>query len=575
MARINWNGLHRGWQPNNSLSDGSTFEWGVAAWGPSLWDDIIGTDGDDSLVGTAGNDRIEGLKGADTLDGQSGNDKLFGDQGRDTLLGGEGLDALNGGAGNDSLDGGLGADKMAGGTGNDSFVVDDLADVVSEREGGGTDTVKSSVDWTLGVHTENLVLASTHGHGLRGTGNALANDMHGGYGYDVLEGGDGDDTIEGGLGIAPGSRDTMWGGAGNDSISSGGGQPHSDEIHGGIGNDTLNGTGSSYGDEGDDLLVGAFSQYGGVGNDTIRGGRSIDGGEGDDLIDTQQGLTTSGGDGNDTITGGGGEHSAYQVDAGSGNDVLNLSASLGLKAQMGDGDDTVSVGCIGGLEVNGGAGRDHIEVWVSGGEFAIDGGAGGDTIWASGPNGTINGGGGNDTLSLAHAGWIEGGVGNDTLSLFDGLSGMTGGAGNDTFLLAAEEDSQNDMLLVLDYELDFDRVAIDQSNLRTGNGDTQVDGATVIDGPGGFDTGAELVIVAEDIFGSLTLDAAAAAIGSANQAYATGQTAAFVVGNGSDTWVLRFESSGHDALVSAAELSILGRIDNGSKLQIDDVIFTA
>ena len=590
-------------------------------------DDIVGTKRDDYLAGTASADHIDGRQGADTMVGAAGNDIYVVDnvgdqvieqagQGRDTvqarvdfaladnvenltLTGStavkgtgndlanriegngaanvlEGLlgdDKLFGGRGDDSLDGGTGADAMAGGTGNDSFVVDDLGDVTSEREGEGTDTVVATVDWTLAANVENLTLNGGFSSRLHGTGNALANDLHGDFGDNVLDGGDGNDTIEGGYGISPGNADTMWGGAGNDAISSGTGH-HSDEIHGGLGNDTINGTGWTYGDDGDDLLTGGLGQYGGLGNDTIQGGRFIEGNEGDDLIDTQQGLTVSGGDGNDTIKGGGGEHSAYEVDAGSGNDLIDLSQTLGLKAQLGDGNDTASVSCISKLELDGGRGRDNISVYVSGGEFDIDGGAGADTIRANGPNGTIIGGEGNDTLTVVNAGWVEGGAGNDTMSILNGFGGLTGGAGNDTFLLAAREDSQNDMFLIQDFMAADDVIAIDQSALPVGDGDTQVEGATVITGPGGFDADAELVIVAEDIFAPLTLDAAAAAIGSANQAYETGQTGVFVVSNGSNTWVLQFESSGNDAVVSAVELSILGRLEGGAKLQIDDVVFT-
>lgn len=50
-----------------------------------------------------------------------------------------------------------------------------------------------------------------------------------------------------------------------------------------------------------------------------------------------------------------------------------------------------------------------------------------------------------------------------------------------------------------------------------------------------------------------------------------GQTAAFVVDNGVDSWLLYFESSGSDALVSAAELSIAGRLRHGVDVQVGDI----
>ncbi|MBP5959494.1 calcium-binding protein, partial [Pseudomonas anatoliensis] len=62
------------------------------------------------------------------------------------------------------------------------------------------DTVRSSVDWTLGANLENLVLTGTaingNGNTLNNTltGNAAANTLNGGLGADTMIGGAGDDT---------------------------------------------------------------------------------------------------------------------------------------------------------------------------------------------------------------------------------------------------------------------------------------------------------------------------------------------------------------------------------------------
>ena len=123
-----------------------------------------------------------------------------GTAGNDSLVGAATDDVLNGLAGNDTLDGGLGADVLQGGAGDDSYIVDNVGDVVNEVANEGTDTVQSSISFTLGTEVENLNGAGTTGLTL--TGNTLLNIINGTSGGDVLEGGNDAfvDTLAGGLG---------------------------------------------------------------------------------------------------------------------------------------------------------------------------------------------------------------------------------------------------------------------------------------------------------------------------------------------------------------------------------------
>ena len=163
-----------------------------------------GTPGDDVLTGGSGNDEFHGGDGNDVLDGAGGNDLLFGDAGNDMLIGGSGADSLFGGLGDDLyrvdsaadqvtentnegndtvesvisytlganlenltlvgssaidgtgnslanvLVGNDAANKLTGGAGNDTYYIG-AGDTVVEASNGGTDSVFSSVSFTLPV----------------------------------------------------------------------------------------------------------------------------------------------------------------------------------------------------------------------------------------------------------------------------------------------------------------------------------------------------------------------------------------------------------------------------------------
>ncbi|WP_017295113.1 Calx-beta domain-containing protein [Geminocystis herdmanii] len=232
--------------------------------GNSLNNRITGNSGNNRLNGGDGNDTLNGGTGADTMVGGLGNDTYYVDntgdrvienanQGTDTvrstitytlpnhvehlilegtanrngtgnglnnsitgnsgnnrLNGGNGNDTLNGGGGNDTLNGGIGADRMIGGIGNDTYYVDNTGDRVIENANQGTDTVRSTITYTLPNHVEHLILEGTANR--NGTGNGLNNSITGNSGNNRLNGGNGNDTLIGGAG-----NDTLTGGTGLDS----------------------------------------------------------------------------------------------------------------------------------------------------------------------------------------------------------------------------------------------------------------------------------------------------------------------------------------------------------------------
>jgi Ca2+-binding RTX toxin-like protein len=143
-----------------------------------------------------------GTAGVDNIVGTSKDDKI-----------------LYGLGGNDTIDGGAGSDRMYGGLGNDTYIVDSLTDIVDEKAAQGTDTIKTSITYSLvdtdglganGGNVENLTLTGTAA--INGTGNALNNVIIGNSAVNTLTGNAGNDTLNGGAGA-----DIMAGGVGNDT----------------------------------------------------------------------------------------------------------------------------------------------------------------------------------------------------------------------------------------------------------------------------------------------------------------------------------------------------------------------
>jgi Ca2+-binding RTX toxin-like protein len=469
----------------------------------------LSSPGNDVLTDSQGRDYLDGGAGADTMSGGLGDDVYVVDtaqdvvveqvgQGVDTvriafgeagayvlaanvehavvvtpyaitltgnaldnsLQGNAGADVLNGGAGNDTLEGMGGADVLAGGSGNDSYRVTVAGVVVNEAAAQGTDTVITTLaTYTLAANLENLQYQG--GSGFAGTGNELANVIHGGGGDDTLSGGAGNDSIAGGLG-----SDSVDGGAGQDTVYLAGNfadwtRSRSSatvtvlsNAHAGV--DASDGTpvaatvtlfNVEYVFFGDGLRTIAEVQA----NLTSDANDKLTGGAGDDVLDGAAGAdslvgldgndTLNGGSGNDSMTGGGGDD-VYLVDALG--DVVTEAANGGV--------DTVRTGLA---SYTLGANLEHL-TYTGAATFtgngnalanALHGGEAGARLDGAAGDDTLTGGAGDDSLL--------GGDGNDALRTAGGVDVADGGAGSDVLTVLGNfndytrsRPSATDLLLV-------------------------------------------------------------------------------------------------------------------------------
>ncbi|WP_047099793.1 beta strand repeat-containing protein [Sphingomonas sanxanigenens] len=381
---------------------------------------LIGNAFDNRIDGGNGNDTIEGRGGTDTLSGGNGNDEIDGGSGNDLLYGNAGDDTLVGGDGNDRLEGGAGADTMRGGLGADTYIVESAGDIVVELDGQGTDTILTSVNYTLGEDQFVEMLRSNSSADLILTGNSRDNHIDGGTGNDIVRGLGGDDDLYGKAG-----NDTVEGGAGNDMIS---GDDGDDTLDGGDDNDLI------YGGTGTDTLAG------GAGNDRLDGQAGTDmlvGGVGDDtyIVDEDDVVVELAGEGTDIVQARGN----YTLAAGSSIERLQGLSNLG-STLIGNELDNSILGGGGNDTIRGLDGNDSLA--GGNGNDTIFGGANDDVVRGDNGNDILNGDDGNDSL-IGGVGndTLTGGAGNDTLSGEAGSDTLIGGDGDDVYYIDAPIDA--------------------------------------------------------------------------------------------------------------------------------------
>ena len=429
-----------------------------------------------------------GTNNNDVLTGSESADQLFGLEGVDVLLGNGGNDLLEGGLGDDYLDGGSGIDTLFGGHGSDTYVINNASDKIVEQETPEQqfDTVETyAQNYVLGKHLENLQL----GYGnliIKGTGNALNNQLSGNDANNILSGLTGNDTLFGGIG-----NDSLYGGAGNDTF----------DYYGVVGADLLSGGAGAdhyWVDNVDDKLVETTVSNAPTEMDTVFARISftlpanVENIELWNYEDSEKAVTADGNSSNNKMTGNSHDNLLSGFD---GNDTL-LGNEGADTLEGGNGYDRLNGG-VGADVMSGGVGNDYYLVDNADDTVNELANSGNDTVESSLSNYTageyvenivllqdnwvinyipqnaygnalvnhlkgnsaankLNGFAGND--------WLEGMGGNDTLSGGLGNDTLVGGRwDNDTFVFDSELNAANNVDRIIDFETGSDTIRLENS----------------------------------------------------------------------------------------------------------------
>ena len=409
-----------------------------------------------------GFENVTGSAFADTLTGHTDDNVLHGAGGNDTL---------NGDAGNDTLDGGTGNDTMKGGTGNDIYYVDSASDVVAETTGAGTDTVHTTITYTLGASVENGILDGSVAINL--TGNTLANMLTGNSAANVLDGGAGGDTLTGGGGLdtfvyrTGGARDVITDFAVGESINVYGYTAAQSVAQSGgnvivtlASGNTITVNNATVADIKAALHFQTTGGGGGTGGGTpgtitgTTGADTLNGTSGNDTINGLAGNDTlNGSGGNDTLDGGTG---ADIMKGGTGNDVYYVD-NLGDRVTelSGQGTDEVrsTISCTLGSYVEKATALGSGAINLTGNTLA-------NTLTGNSGANIIKGNGGADT--------IKGGLGNDTLS---------GGAGADVYVYS---DVASGADKITDFVSGSDKINLHALGITSADVHTAVSGSNLV-----------------------------------------------------------------------------------------------